>query len=482
MQFHSVFIIHIELQQVIFFGLLDENEQLTEEILTPLFKESSKLLIGQSKMVKIANNDFIIANQEDIYACIHASDFNKDDEKKLLGLVADVGKAFKHKYQSDIDELYEKTLDINAVFGAFANDLAALLETFYKTSMDPKSGDDNFTFTSEREPDGPDVQEETETVTDRFPGGIIPPEQRDEVLFDEFQAISGVYNVEMTNGTVSKSKVYIYTGINLHFEIQIDFTSFPQRPEISMPDDWNFVLESSPIYNNWDDENPPRILDLVNEIETLIGEHSPPSPTVDQGGLLGGDGANNSKSSMMLADRLLTKNKTDQPAKKMVSLFQPPVDDTEDDFITPEPMPVSETTTMDVEGSTPLQQIINEKRLAEPRIETRDHENTNDEHAVTTKEDEEKPAKPTRAFKIKPKFHIDGNEYIKAPERATKEPPNKPIKKQENHGTKTPVAMPEIKSKDGDKKNSRGSFQIPSVDEIGEFKSEPSSRKPDLKP
>ncbi|MBD3188601.1 hypothetical protein GF325_17360 [Candidatus Bathyarchaeota archaeon] len=380
---HSAIIIHLELQEVIFYGVLDEGNALDETQLQTIFETGRQLLIGEARLVNVGRSQAVLSNHEDILACLHVGDATGTGERLVQKLVARMGKTFKRKYQADIDELGGMQGDHLSGFSSFATDLSELLETFMKESSSQKaasasatgSGSDGkdagqFTFAPEggREPardageepgrnlggtagqGAPGTGETPAGSVERFPGGKVPPEMRDEVLFQEYQEIANVYNVEMVDNVISTIKVFVYYNIGKHHELLVDFSDFPCKPEITLPLGWRFILDSSPLHANWDAANPPKVVDLVAEIEALLQEMAPPDTSESNVGAAIGDNAGGDSASSLLADRLFQKSgREDEPATAM-----PPTPDATPTIIEG-----------DMGARTPLRQMIDAGREEE---------------------------------------------------------------------------------------------------------------------
>jgi len=79
-------------------------------------------------------------------------------------------------------------------------------------------------------------------------------------------------------GSVSKVKIYLSITIEDHFVIGIDFTDYPERPELEIPPEVLQLFKNSSqgfysnltCYSSWDPEHPSRIYELATEIETVL--------------------------------------------------------------------------------------------------------------------------------------------------------------------------------------------------------------------
>ncbi|MHA1370536.1 MAG: hypothetical protein ACTSRA_12590 [Promethearchaeota archaeon] len=281
--FHACYIFHTLGNTTIFFGQFDTSRQLDEKGITELFERSKKMLIGEAKKLMINDEQCFSVNLEDIIVSCHVSEISDVSDIRIINLVQKIGEAFKSNYQADIDEFDINSTDIYFTFGGFASTLGEMLKQFIE-SMKTRGKTDfikihvsdaaitrnNGLSTDDKTTDDYMKTNVDIRVVKRFPGGIIPPEERDEVLFQEYQEISKLYNTEMINGIIAKVKVYMISNVGQYYEIEVDFSNFPEKPSVSLPSSMRSVLESSSVYNNWNPEDPPSVVSLIAELETIM--------------------------------------------------------------------------------------------------------------------------------------------------------------------------------------------------------------------
>jgi hypothetical protein len=268
---YSLMIFHVAQRCMLFYGQVDPSNSIEEQAMTDLLSMAEELLIGQAKVLtNQEQHTFVAVNHEDIITCMHVGDLAETGtyKKSAMVLVTSLSKNFKAKFQSDIDEFNAGTMDVNEVFGSFANDITGILKQFFSGTKAEITKRTEIAGASAAvscpPPDGV-----------KYPCGFIPPEQLDEKLFEEYLSLSNVYNIEMEGGTVSKNKVYIPVGLDGNHIIDIDYSNYPDRPHITLPSIISDILGSSQVYRKWNPENPARIIDLVQDLEQVITSLKP---------------------------------------------------------------------------------------------------------------------------------------------------------------------------------------------------------------
>ncbi len=470
---HSCLVFHLGQSCVIFYGQLDDTV-LDENVLGRVFEEGLTLLIGQGRKFDVGGEQFVAINHEDIVTCLHLGNF-KEGEQEATNLVSKIGKQFKNHYQPDIDEFQLGACDIDAAFGEFASILAKSIQDFlggppvvssHRSSVEPKPAPE------QAQHNVPSVQR----TCMRFPGGIIPPEEIDEVLFQEYQELASMYNVDMIGNVVSKVRAFIYANVGVYHEIEVDFSSYPNKPTVTLPLGVVDVVSSSKLYRGWNPEAPHKIVDLVSELEQLIGiskqkssagVDSVPIPTgkatvagkqsqpVDEG----------PSPSSLFADRLLYRSRPGKPQEE----------EEPREYITPAPVTDlnADSPTGLMEDAWPVTTVPVENDVPGP---------------PPVKE----PEKPKMTFVIKPRFkpvdeldddvHKSGDlqehhapDQVTPPPRAS--PPDMPP-------AKPAPGLLVVRPATAVKPVARQSptFAIPSVDDLDTFSPVTDVKRPELKP
>lgn len=448
---HAYFVFHLGQRCMLFYGQLEQRD-VAEATFTKVFVEAEKLLIGQSKIVTIDDVQFVLLNHEDIISGALVSDVSWQEEKEAVALLTKIGKAFKRKFQAEIDEYDPNACDLATTFGGFSSTLAAMLAESLvlegtKAGGKNQSGESghgtmNVASTGEGR---------QQPASIKFPGGEIPPEERDEVLFHEYEELSTVYNVEMIDGVVSRNKIYIYTNVGEYHEIIVDYTAFPALPRIELPASLSDILAIARTVQGWNPENPPRVVDVIAEIEQLVGIMHPAGPTPLERAAeidgymneLGFEGTSDKSgkelsrvekktASNVLASRLLAKEKkeTSEGTEALGSFVPGPLPVFVDQIIDEKQQP---------EHKTSLRDMVARQKTGEGKPDS-----TSEESLVETKPgpgiavtDQEPPAAPApsrgslpatsqkpQKFVIRPRFIVDGDEIL--PGRIEPEPEQAP--------------------------------------------------------
>lgn len=103
----------------------------------------------------------------------------------------------------------------------------------------------------------------------------IPDYKRDEVLWNEAQMVKNEYVAEYVDGLVFKLKTFLSISLTHHYEIFIDFSEYPNKPQISIGKGLQEELGKSLeellyFYRNWDTKIPPHIIELIREFEAIL--------------------------------------------------------------------------------------------------------------------------------------------------------------------------------------------------------------------
>ncbi len=79
-------------------------------------------------------------------------------------------------------------------------------------------------------------------------------------------------------GSITKAKVYLSITINDHFVIDLDYSSFPDKPVIALPpnvlrlfnDSEEEFFKEIPEYTSWDSDKPSRLFEIIGRIENAL--------------------------------------------------------------------------------------------------------------------------------------------------------------------------------------------------------------------
>lgn len=99
--------------------------------------------------------------------------------------------------------------------------------------------------------------------------------KRDEILYNEAKFIKQKYATEFVDGFIFKLHIYVSISPSQWYKIFIDFSDYPLKPTISIDDILSKELgknldEILFFYRTWDKKRPPHIIELVNELETIL--------------------------------------------------------------------------------------------------------------------------------------------------------------------------------------------------------------------
>ncbi|MBD3226720.1 MAG: hypothetical protein GF329_00905 [Candidatus Lokiarchaeota archaeon] len=109
--------------------------------------------------------------------------------------------------------------------------------------------------------------------------GSMKSYEIDALLATQAQQLMNEFQVELVNGTISRVKIYLDISLEEHYIIGIDFSAYPtQKPLISVQESVKEKIgnpeQALNTLKNWDPNNPPTILDIVRELETVLYEIS----------------------------------------------------------------------------------------------------------------------------------------------------------------------------------------------------------------
>jgi hypothetical protein len=97
---------------------------------------------------------------------------------------------------------------------------------------------------------------------------------RDEVLWNESQAVMKEYTADFVEGVIAKLQIFLSISIVHHYELVIDFENYPEKPIVEMSE--GLTKELGPIesvsyfFKHWDPKIPPHIIEIVRELEKIL--------------------------------------------------------------------------------------------------------------------------------------------------------------------------------------------------------------------
>jgi len=121
-----------------------------------------------------------------------------------------------------------------------------------------------------------DEDEEPEKDTE---SGYEIDNDSDVILATQAQQIMNEFQVELVDGIISRLKIYIDASVTEHYIVGIDFSAYPnEKPLITVQESVKNILgDPNEVLNtlkNWDSSNPPPVLNVVRELETILYEIS----------------------------------------------------------------------------------------------------------------------------------------------------------------------------------------------------------------
>jgi len=109
---------------------------------------------------------------------------------------------------------------------------------------------------------------------DSYPNGV-PEEQKESLLLTEKEMLETSYLIKPFEKMPFNLRIQLHTSSIEKDEIVVDFSSYPSKPWIILDEKLEFELgknvnELSYFLKNWDEKQPPHIVEIVKEIEALI--------------------------------------------------------------------------------------------------------------------------------------------------------------------------------------------------------------------
>jgi ubiquitin-protein ligase len=99
-------------------------------------------------------------------------------------------------------------------------------------------------------------------------------EQLSLELTTELGLIQQEYAYDQKGSNAAEINIYITITLSKTFIISIDFTNFPEKPKISLPDDVKNILtdpdKALDSLKNWNSKKPAHIIDIIRELERKL--------------------------------------------------------------------------------------------------------------------------------------------------------------------------------------------------------------------
>jgi len=94
------------------------------------------------------------------------------------------------------------------------------------------------------------------------------------ILTTEAALIQQEYAMDFIEGTLGIVEVYLTITLDQTFVIRINFTEYPKRPILEVPEGIKSILgdinESIQILKKWDVSHPPHVVDIIHELESKL--------------------------------------------------------------------------------------------------------------------------------------------------------------------------------------------------------------------
>jgi hypothetical protein len=96
------------------------------------------------------------------------------------------------------------------------------------------------------------------------------------------------YPAEFLENTITKVRLYLSASAKVHYQVIIDFSTFPYPPKIIFPDELIKILgtpeQALDTIKNWDPVSPPAWIELIHELENKVykSEYHIVEPIIEQ--------------------------------------------------------------------------------------------------------------------------------------------------------------------------------------------------------
>ena len=152
---------------------------------------------------------------------------------------------------------------------------------------------------------------------------ISPEIRKESHVAEQAKDLMYYFQTEF-DSSISKARIYLSITLEIHFMFTIDYTKYPERPILIMPniitDRFNSIdefLQKIPSYLNWNLRNPINIYELVTEIETvLINNYSADLKTIEQASI------DYIEETMSIIKRLIRKASTELQVKNINGVIE----------------------------------------------------------------------------------------------------------------------------------------------------------------
>jgi len=271
----TLYIIDKRSKVLIFLGVLAEgvsiNQQELSNVLGTIVSQSMNLNINSFTQAKVNDNSYYFGVFEKLIIILeYKNDIPPED------FVLELEKVFSKKYWDILDNYSNEDIP---KFKSFLDDVKEIsLKYIGSTKKEEKIEEPE--ISNEIEP-VPPVEKKIGTYPlieplkrDAYPEGI-PDYSRDEIFWNEAEMLKNEYVADYVEGMITKLQIFLSISLTHHYEIYIDFTNYPSRPELTVGQGLLDELGGNLgdilfFYKNWDTKVPPHIIEIIREFEAVL--------------------------------------------------------------------------------------------------------------------------------------------------------------------------------------------------------------------
>jgi len=230
----TLYIIDKRSKVLIFLGVLAEgvsiNQQELSNVLGTIVSQSMNLNINSFTQAKVNDNSYYFGVFEKLIIILeYKNDIPPED------FVLELEKVFSKKYWDILDNYSNEDIP---KFKSFLDDVKEIsLKYIGSTKKEEKIEEPE--ISNEIEP-VPPVEKKIGTYPlieplkrDAYPEGI-PDYSRDEIFWNEAEMLKNEYVADYVEGMITKLQIFLSISLTHHYEIYIDFTNYPSRPELTV--------------------------------------------------------------------------------------------------------------------------------------------------------------------------------------------------------------------------------------------------------
>jgi hypothetical protein len=266
-----IFIVDKRKNILIFLGILDKSIKIEQddlsEILGKIISQINKIELNTYSQIQISGNNYFYGNYEKIAVAVQ----HLKDEPPPQFFLKEIKNNFAKKYGNILDEYSNSDI---STFNNFTEDVKRILIQFPDTKYEELDE-------IGKEPIVKPIKRGT------YPDGISEY-GRDEVLWNEVKLIKEKYPTRFNEGMIFNLDVFLNITSTHNYKIKIDFSNYPLKPNINIDEklerDLGWDLEDLLYFlSSWDPKVPPHIIEIIDEIESVIKKFSELGKLSDMG-------------------------------------------------------------------------------------------------------------------------------------------------------------------------------------------------------